>query len=61
MVTTQHMRNEFGNYLIRWKKHFEESHMSNEEIVNEFMWDYRLYEEEIFNELLAIIKNDKQE
>lgn len=61
MVTTQHMRDEFVIFLNRWKKHFEENYMSNEDIVNDFMWSYRLYGEEIYNELLAIIENDKQD
>ena len=59
-IVNDYIENKFYHFLNRLKSNFEETMMTNEDIVNKFMWAERYAGEEMFNELLAILENIKQ-
>lgn len=60
-IVNKYIEHKFHHFLNRWKSHFEETMITNEDIVNDFMWTEGYAGEEMFNELLAILENNKQD
>lgn len=59
-IVTEYIQDKFQHFLKRWKTRFVENFMTDEEIVNDFMWTSGYYGEEMFNELLGILAQFKE-